>query len=323
MACVDEAAQCPEPAALIPVSKALTCVLVGDAAQLPPTVTSMDALHAGLGVSLFERMERLGVAPDLLDRQYRMHPALAEFPSARFYGGRVASDPAPADRPPPPGAPWARRDAGVDARPRSNKNAWSPYPVLFVEVDGGRETREKDGLSVSNPAEARAAVAAAAALLEASANGDASNRIANLASDIGIIAPYAAQVRRVRELWTERSELLSRRPSRDASVVSSGDPLGGLEVHSVDGFQGREKEVIVLCTTRANDGGNLGFVRDDRRMNVAMTRARRGLIVLGNRATLAADPTWREWLAWIDARGLATRSSDFFDVVDAGVDVHE
>ena len=74
----------------------------------------------------------------------------------------------------------------------------------------------------------------------------------------------------------------------------------------------------MLCTTRANDGGNLGFVRDDRRMNVAMTRARRGLIVLGNRATLAADPTWREWLAWIDARGLATRSSDFFDVVDAG-----
>ena len=324
VACVDEAAQCPEPAALIPVSKALTCVLVGDAAQLPPTVTSMDALHAGLGVSLFERMERLGVVPDLLDRQYRMHPALAEFPSARFYGGRVASDPAPADRPPPPGAPWARRDAGVDARPRSNSNAWSPYPVLFVEVDGGRETREKDGLSVVNPAEARAAVAAAAALLEASANGDASNRIANLASDIGIIAPYAAQVRRVRELWTERSELLSKaRPSRDASAPSSSDPLGGLEVHSVDGFQGREKEVIVLCTTRANDGGNLGFVRDDRRMNVAMTRARRGLIVLGNRATLAADPTWREWLAWIDARGLATRSSDFFDVVDAGVDVHE
>ena len=156
----------------------------------------------------------------------------------------------------------------------------------------------------------RAAVAAAAALLEASANGDASNRIANLASDIGIIAPYAAQVRRVRELWTERSELLSKaRPSRDASAPSSGDPLGGLEVHSVDGFQGREKEVIVLCTTR-HDGGNLGFVRDDRRMNVAMTRARRGLIVLGNRATLAADPTWREWLAWIDARGLATRSSD-------------
>ena len=314
VACVDEAAQCPEPAALIPVSKALTCVLVGDAAQLPPTVTSMDALHAGLGVSLFERMERLGVVPDLLDRQYRMHPALAEFPSARFYGGRVASDPAPADRPPPPGAPWARRDAGVDARPRSNSNAWSPYPVLFVEVDGGRETREKDGLSVVNPAEARAAVAAAAALLEASANGDASNRIANLASDIGIIAPYAAQVRRVRELWTERSELLSKaRPSRDASAPSSSDPLGGLEVHSVDGFQGREKEVIVLCTTRANDGGNMGFVRDDRRMNVAMTRAKRGLIVLGNRATLASDPTWREWLAWIDARGLATRSSVLFD----------
>ena len=156
VACVDEAAQCPEPAALIPVSKALTCVLVGDAAQLPPTVTSMDALHAGLGVSLFERMERLGVVPDLLDRQYRMHPALAEFPSARFYGGRVASDPAPADRPPPPGAPWARRDAGVDARPRSNSNAWSPYPVLFVEVDGGRERRARRTGSASSTRPRRA-----------------------------------------------------------------------------------------------------------------------------------------------------------------------
>ena len=298
VACVDEAAQCPEPAAMIPVCKALTCVLVGDAKQLPPTVTSMDALRAGLGVSLFERMERLGVTPDLLDRQYRMHPDLAAFPSAKFYGGRVASDPAPADRPPPPGMDW------VLSRSRS------PYPVLFVEVDGGREVREKDGLSISNPREARAAVAVADALLSASRTGTGVSG----ASDVGIIAPYAAQVRKVRELWTERSGGLVRGRARDEpKKIRDDDRMDGLEVHSVDGFQGREKEVIVLCTTRANDGGKMGFVRDDRRMNVAMTRAKRGLIVLGNRATLASDPTWREWLAWIDARGLATRSSVLFD----------
>ena len=305
VACVDEAAQCPEPAAMIPVCKALTCVLVGDAKQLPPTVTSMDALRAGLGVSLFERMERLGVTPDLLDRQYRMHPDLAAFPSAKFYGGRVASDPAPADRPPPPGMDW------VLSRSRS------PYPVLFVEVDGGREVREKDGLSISNPREARAAVAVADALLSASRTGTGVSG----ASDVGIIAPYAAQVRKVRELWTERSGGLVRGRARDEpKKIRDDDRMDGLEVHSVDGFQGREKEVIVLCTTRANDGGKMGFVRDDRRMNVAMTRAKRGLIVLGNRATLASDPTWREWLAWIDARGLAARSSDLLDAFASGVD---
>jgi regulator of nonsense transcripts 1 len=193
------------------------------------------------------------------------------------------------------------------------------YPVLFVEVDGGREVREKDGLSISNPREALLAVAVADALLRASRdenkNAENGNESAALgsASDVGIIAPYAAQVRRVRELWTERT--------RDAAFErdeSSGDRKKNpteapeLEVHSVDGFQGREKEIIVLCTTRANESSNLGFVRDDRRMNVAMTRAKRGLIVLGNRATLASDPTWREWLRWIDARGLATTSSDLF-----------
>jgi regulator of nonsense transcripts 1 len=287
---------------------------VGDAKQLPPTVTSVDAQRAGLGVSLFERMEKLGVAVDLLDRQYRMHPVLAEFPSKTFYGGRVASHPAPADRPPPPGMRWVRetKRGGIPT---------ATYPVLFVEVDGGREVREKDGLSISNPREALLAVAVADALLRASRdeNKNAGNGFENesavlaSASDVGIIAPYAAQVRRVRELWTERT--------RDAAFErdeSSGDRKKNpteapeLEVHSVDGFQGREKEIIVLCTTRANESSNLGFVRDDRRMNVAMTRAKRGLIVLGNRATLASDPTWRAWLRWIDARGLATTSSDLF-----------
>ena len=165
--------------------------------------------------------------------------------------------------------------------------------------------------------EARAAVAVADALLSASRTGTGVSG----ASDVGIIAPYAAQVRKVRELWTERSGGLVRGRARDEpKKIRDDDRMDGLEVHSVDGFQGREKEVIVLCTTRANDGGKMGFVRDDRRMNVAMTRAKRGLIVLGNRATLASDPTWREWLAWIDARGLAARSSDLLDAFASGVD---
>ena len=312
VACVDEAAQCPEPAALIPITKALSAVLVGDAKQLPPTVTSVDAQRAGLVVSLFERMEKLGVAVDLLDRQYRMHPVLAEFPSKTFYGGRVASHPKPADRPPPPGMRWVR-----ETKQKGGGIPTCTYPVLFVEVDGGREVREKDGLSISNPREALLAVAVADALLRASRdeNADDGNESAALgsASDVGIIAPYAAQVRRVRELWTERTREASfERDESSGDRKKNPTEAPELEVHSVDGFQGREKEIIVLCTTRANESSNLGFVRDDRRMNVAMTRAKRGLIVLGNRATLASDPTWRAWLRWIDARGLATTSSDLF-----------
>ena len=131
VACVDEATQCTEPAALIPLSKALSGVLVGDARQLPPTVVSPKAEVAGLRCSLFERLERLGIRPALLDRQYRMHPLLAEFPSAAFYNGRVGSEPTAASRPLPLGLPWPSPRGAV--------------PLAFVEVDGGQEQRAPDG----------------------------------------------------------------------------------------------------------------------------------------------------------------------------------
>lgn len=324
VACVDEATQCPEPAALIPLTKALSGVLVGDARQLPPTVVSRAAQRAGLGVSLFERLERLGLSPDLLDRQYRMHPSLAAFPSEAFYGGRVASDPDPTSRPAPLGFDWP------DAR----------CPLVFVEVDGGEERRAPDGLSVLNEREARAAVAAVERLLAAAPNQSDAKTVATRVpkpmkpivvggrasvrcpGDVGVIAPYAAQVRRVQELWTESKR---RRGERDDGVAEDGDGSSSdpakaaaaaearaareLEVHSVDGFQGREKEVIVLCTVRANDAKKLGFVADDRRLNVAMTRAKRGLVVLGNRKTLESDETWRRWLRWVDQKGVATTAS--------------
>ena len=303
VACVDEAAQCPEPAALIPVTKALTSVLVGDARQLPPTVTSREALNSGLGVSLFERMERLGVVPDLLNTQYRMHPSLAQFPSLAFYRGEVKSSPTPEDRVAPSGIQW----------PKKGK-----HPVVFVEVSGGKEQRESDGLSISNPVEARIAIKVTEALLLASRSGSSDYLPIRSSSDVGIIAPYRAQVRRVKELWAQtefgKSEGRSFRSynSIDNSSTTDNEDSNSdsLEVHSVDGFQGREKEVIVLCTTRSNDKRALGFVSDQRRLNVAMTRAKRGLIVLGNRATLSSDPTWAAWFQWIDKKGLSINAED-------------
>ena len=324
VACVDEATQCPEPAALIPLTKALSGVLVGDARQLPPTVVSRAAQRAGLGVSLFERLERLGLSPDLLDRQYRMHPSLAAFPSEAFYGGRVASDPDPTSRPAPLGFDWP------DAR----------CPLVFVEVDGGEERRAPDGLSVLNEREARRRRRGGTSprrraepirrenSRDARAETDETDRRRwtrersvprGRRSDCTCTR---AQVRRVQELWTESKR---RRGERDDGVAEDGDGSSSdpakaaaaaearaareLEVHSVDGFQGREKEVIVLCTVRANDAKKLGFVADDRRLNVAMTRAKRGLVVLGNRKTLESDETWRRWLRWVDQKGVATTAS--------------
>ena len=314
VACVDEATQCPEPAALIPITKALSAVLVGDARQLPPTVASRDALDAGLGVSLFERLERLGVKPDLLDRQYRMHPWLSAFPSGAFYGGRVASDPTPEDRPSAAGLAWPRARATKTARTFGGTGGGAA-PMMFVEVDGGRETRAPDGMSVYNAAEARVAVRAAEMLLEAArANGNAEKTAEGAspvrgAGEVGIIAPYAAQVRLVKELWA-KSPMFDERAGSSAGGGGGGASASGLEVHTVDGFQGREKEVIVLCTTRSNERGSLGFVADDRRLNVAMTRARRGLVVLGCRRTLESDETWRRWLEFADEEGLVVKASD-------------
>lgn len=309
IACVDEATQAPEPVALIPLTKAVAGVLVGDQMQLPPTVTSRKAESCGLGVSLFERLERLGLVPDLLDRQYRMHPALAEWPSKAFYGGRVSSNPTPVDRPPALGLPWPSKTTGQYGR----------IPMAFVEIDG-QERRAPDGLSILNEAEARAAVAVVETLLAASPRDTLVDGMLSVRSpgDIGVIAPYAAQVRRLRELWASSPAYINSAADFSATSDKPGWDVDAearaereLEVHSVDGFQGREKEVIVLCTVRANSGGSLGFVADDRRLNVAVTRAKRGLVVLGNRATLSSDKTWREWIRWVDKRGLSVKASDF------------
>ena len=309
IACVDEATQAPEPVALIPLTKAVAGVLVGDQMQLPPTVTSRKAESCGLGVSLFERLERLGLVPDLLDRQYRMHPALAEWPSKAFYGGRVSSNPTPVDRPPALGLPWPSKTTGTYGR----------IPMAFVEIDG-QERRAPDGLSILNEAEARAAVAVVETLLAASPRDTLVDGMLSVRSpgDIGVIAPYAAQVRRLRELWASSPAYINSAADFSATSDKPGWDVDAearaereLEVHSVDGFQGREKEVIVLCTVRANSGGSLGFVADDRRLNVAVTRAKRGLVVLGNRATLSSDKTWREWIRWVDKRGLSVKASDF------------
>ena len=285
---VDEAAQCVEPHTLIPLTKALAGVLVGDTKQLPPTVVSRDAVAIGLQRSLIERLELLGVEPYLLEEQYRMHPGLAAFSSVRFYDRRLKSVPKPSERVAPNGVNWPSK----------------MVPLAFVEVKG-EEMRAPDGNSIFNVQEAEECVRVVQKLL---LSGDVKN-----AGDIGIIAPYAAQVRAISEEWNRK--VTSDVKLKNTSVVEADNPESAkdeLEIRSVDGFQGREKEVIVLCTVRNNRQNQLGFVADPRRLNVAITRAKRGLIVLGHRDTLSTDQLWHKWLQFVDKYECEVESAGVF-----------
>ena len=215
---------------------------------------------------LFTRLIDDGLPTLLLDTQYRMHPGIAQLPADLIYGGRLRSGVSAADRPAAAGFDWPVPQ----------------LPVALVPVYGGGEA--SDGTSKSNAAEAQA-VAEVVGRLRRGGVG---------ASEIGVISPYSAQV-----------SLLRRMLRR-----GGGEPQGEqLEISSVDGFQGREKQVIIFSCVRANNIGStrgaLGFLADARRVNVAFTRARVGLIVIGHPPTLQREPgTWAPWLTWARAHGL-------------------
>jgi len=256
---VDEATQATEPSTLVPLVRgARQVVLIGDHRQLPPTVISRRSVEGGLRKSLFERTIEMGIEPMMLTTQYRMHPAISNFPNSRFYDNRLEDGISESDRPAPKGLIWPDWDV----------------PIAFLPVGGG-EVLSPDGASKENPAEASWVVSLLLGMLSA---GDLSER------DIGVITPYAGQVRTIRDQMPEN--------------------LHGVEVRTVDGYQGREKEVIVFSCVRSNKDGNIGFLSDARRLNVALTRARRGLVVVGDPDTLRCDVNWEAWLNHIRSRNL-------------------
>jgi regulator of nonsense transcripts 1 len=256
---IDEATQATEPAALVPLVRgARQIVLVGDHRQLPPTVISRRAGSGGLGRSLFERMVEVGISPHLLRIQYRMHPAISAFPNEHFYEGKLEDGVKVSDRVAPAGLLWPDWEC----------------PIAFLPVEGG-EIRSPDGTSKENLAEA----SWVARLLEGLIDGGELGQ-----GDIGIITPYAGQVRAIRDSVPNRYE--------------------GVEVRTVDGYQGREKEVILFSCVRSNNEGNVGFLSDSRRLNVALTRAKRGLIVIGDPGTLRCDEDWSAWLEHVRNRNL-------------------
>lgn len=259
MAVIDEACQSTEPGCWLPVLRCDRLVLAGDHCQLPPTVVSQEAAAGGFGTSIFERLMTL-YGPQIARRlnvQYRMHQAIMEFSSMEFYDAELEAHASVREH-------LLTGLPGVRATPRSQS------PVEFIDTAGAGfdEEIEPDGQSRMNPSEAALACRKVRELLDCGV----------AASDIAVIAPYAAQVRLLRE---------------QLSVPE-------LEVDSVDGFQGREKEAVVISLVRSNPKGEIGFLGDIRRMNVAMTRARRKLLVIGDSATLSGHPFYRRMIDYFE-----------------------
>eukprot|EP00930_Biecheleria_cincta_P097826 TRINITY_DN89514_c0_g1_i1.p1 TRINITY_DN89514_c0_g1~~TRINITY_DN89514_c0_g1_i1.p1 ORF type:complete len:883 (+),score=142.69 TRINITY_DN89514_c0_g1_i1:37-2649(+) len=254
---VDEAAQTTEPSVLVPLCHGATRLcLVGDHKQLPATVLSREAELHGLAISLFDRLQNAGAKLHMLKTQFRMHPGLSTYWSAAFYNSEVGAGVASADRPPPAGIQWPVQGVGL----------------LFVPCEG---QEQQQGMSQANMQEVQTVVQVVHLLL---AGNDVQPQ------GIGIITPYAAQVRVLREMLR--------------------DTAPGIEINSVDGFQGREKDVIVVSTVRASEAGTTGFLSDARRMNVTVTRAKRGLVVCGHVQTLHRDKSWGPWLRWASMVGV-------------------
>ncbi len=261
---LDEATQAADPIALLPLLAAPRAVLAGDPCQLSPTLRSRSAAEGGLGVTMFERLAdaHRERVVRLLDTQYRMHAQLMQFPSLSMYAGKLRAAPEVAAR-------------VLHELPGVVEDPARPGPLVFLDTagKGWTEYRSEDQPSTSNPGQAERVAAEVRRLLQRGLSP----------RELAVITPYDAQVKLLRE---------QLRDALDA----------GLEVGTVDGFQGREKEAIVVDLVRSNDEGEIGFLADVRRMNVAITRAKRFLMVVGDSATLASADYYSRFMDAAEAQ---------------------
>ncbi|RDA90651.1 hypothetical protein CP533_6815 [Ophiocordyceps camponoti-saundersi (nom. inval.)] len=261
---IDEAAQCVELSALIPLKYGCRkCVLVGDPKQLPPTVLSQSAARFGYDQSLFVRMQQNH--PDsvhMLDTQYRMHPDISLFPSIEFYEGQLSNG---------PGMARLRR------QPWHGSALLGPY--RFFDVQGVQE-RGRRGQSLVNSRELEVAMALYESLEDKYGACD-------LGGKVGIITPYKAQL----------MELRSRFRARFGDKITDD-----IDFNTTDAFQGRECEIIIFSCVRASATGGIGFMTDIRRMNVGLTRAKSSLWILGDSRALVQGEFWRKLIEDAKAR---------------------
>lgn len=292
---IDEAAQALEAACWIPMKRASRVILAGDHCQLPPTVKSIAALRAGLGKTLMERIaENKPEVVTLLKIQYRMNDEIMRFSSDWFYRGKVESAPQikyrsvlDYDHP----ITWIDtsneenqitiegEDAPEDSASTSssvsaaNQNSDLNFKEQFVGESFGRINKAEAELTLLTLAEYFTKIG--------------KQRVLEERIDVGIISPYRAQVQYLKKL-IKKYEFF--KPYRRL-----------ISVNTVDGFQGQERDVILISLVRSNDEGQIGFLKDLRRMNVAMTRARMKLIILGNKNTMTKHPFYKKLWEYVEA----------------------
>ncbi|WP_417163594.1 AAA domain-containing protein [Segatella sp.] len=292
---IDEAAQALEAACWIPMKRASRVILAGDHCQLPPTVKSIAALRAGLGKTLMERIaENKPEVVTLLKIQYRMNDEIMRFSSDWFYEGKVESAPQikyrsvlDYDHP----ITWidtsneenqitiegedAPEDSASTASSVSaaNQNSDLNFKEQFVGESFGRINKAEAELTLLTLAEYFTKIG--------------KQRVLEERIDVGIISPYRAQVQYLKKL-IKKYEFF--KPYRRL-----------ISVNTVDGFQGQERDVILISLVRSNDEGQIGFLKDLRRMNVAMTRARMKLIILGNKDTMTKHPFYKKLWEYVEA----------------------
>ena len=277
---IDEAAQALEAACWIPIRKVSRVILAGDHCQLPPTVKSIAAVKAGLGKTLMERIvENKPEVVTLLKMQYRMNEEIMRFSSDWFYGNQVESAPEvkyrsilDLDIP----MTWIDTSE-LSAELASLPDAEAPAKPLFREEFVG------ESFGRINKAEAELTLLA----LENYFKKIGKERVLDERLDVGVISPYRAQVQYLRRLFKKREFF---KPYRHL-----------ISVNTVDGFQGQERDIILISLVRANDEGQIGFLRDLRRMNVAIARARMKLIILGDASTMTRHPFYKKLYDYVEA----------------------
>ncbi|CAL0310057.1 unnamed protein product [Lupinus luteus] len=270
---IDEAAQALEIACWIPLLKGSRCILSGDHLQLPPTIQSVEAEKKGLGRTLFERLAEMygNEVTSMLTVQYRMHELIMDWSSKELYNSKV------------------KAHASVAAHMLYDledvKKTSSTEPTLLLIDTAGCDMEEKkdEEDSTLNEGEAEVAVAHANRLVQSGV----------LPSDIGIITPYAAQV-----------VLLKMLRNNDGR-------LKDVEISTVDGFQGREKEAIIISMVRSNSKKEVGFLSDRRRMNVAVTRARRHCCLVCDTDTVTGDGFLKRLIEYFEENGEYQSASEY------------
>lgn len=266
----DEASQALEPMVWIPLLKCKRLILAGDHFQLPPVVKSLDAKKEGLDITLLDKCIPYQEMVVLLNRQYRMSNAIMGFSNSFFYKGELIAD-----------------DSVSNHSLYHDENSNLNKSIEFIDTAGCGfdEIQNPETLSYFNPKEAEVLFKHLSALLE---EYNIPEGLAAL--DIGIISPYKEQYGHLKEQASFQNFEQGR--------------LHSLNIKTIDGFQGEERDIIYISLVRSNDKQEIGFLSDLRRMNVAITRAKKKLVVIGDSATIGANPFYKSFLEYCEQNGL-------------------